>query len=71
MDSGKNFGKRLSTLYSLDENSNELSNFDFDLILNFGTVCPQQLTQPQDNSPTVYSIVLQLSEETNTFRVSL
>ena len=34
---------------------NELSNFDYDLILYFGTVCPQRLTQPQDNSPTVYS----------------
>ena len=60
--------KMLSTHYILEKN--ELSNFDYDLIIYFCTVCPQQLTEPQDNSPTVYSIVLQLSEETNTFHVS-
>ena len=40
-DSDKNFEEMLSTLYSLDENLNVLSNFDYDLILYFGTVCPQ------------------------------
>ena len=48
--------KMLSTHYILEKN--ELSIFDYDLIIYFCTVCPQQLTEPQDNSPTVYSIVL-------------
>ena len=34
-----NFDEMLSTLYILDEKLNELSNFDSDLILYFGTIC--------------------------------
>ena len=48
-DSDENFDKMLFTVYILEKNLMKLSNFDYDLIIYFGTVCPQQLTQPQDN----------------------
>ena len=46
--SDENFDKMLFTVYILEKNLMKLSNFDYDLIIYFGTVCPQQLTQPQD-----------------------
>ena len=49
----KNFDKMLSTLYFLDKDLNELSNFASDLILYFGTVCLYWFLQPQVNSLTV------------------